>query len=219
MKPPDKPDRVPFIASSGERRPRRTLPLGTRIATLTALLLLILLAVFQIARLRHHPPPVVAEPLAPSSTPTATSPRRPPTPTPTPIEMASDWVVIQPEATRTPTPLPTPTPAPEQPRLPTSTPTVAQCVGLRSSASQSSITLGQVLISAELTNHCGRELQPLEVWVSVAGYRQGALVQTAYGHPFDVLTPGHSEEVTIGLPGSLDWYDRVTVEVGEQPKY
>jgi len=23
----------------------------------------------------------------------------------------------------------------------------------------------------------------------------------------------HSEQVVIGLPGSLDWYDRVTVEI------
>lgn len=184
-----------------------------------AFLLLVLLVVFQIVRARHRSPPATQAATLPSPTATASVGRRPlpPSATPAPLEMASDWVVVEPEATSTPTPLPTAEPA--RPRLPTPTPTVPQCVAVRWSAAQSSVTLGQVLISAELTNHCGRELQPLQVWVSAAGYRQGALVQAAYGHPFDVLTPGHSEEVTIGLPGSLDWYDHLSVEIGDRPKY
>lgn len=184
-----------------------------------AFLLLVLVAAFQVVRARHRSPPANPAVTLPSPTATAPAGRSPPPPsaTPAPLEMASNWVVVEPEATSTPTPLPTAVPARRRP--PTPTPTVAQCVAVRWSAAQSSVTLGQVLISAELTNHCGRELQPLQVWVSAAGYRQGALVQAAYGHPFEVLTPGHSEDVTIGLPGSLDWYDHLGVEVGDRPKY
>ena len=208
-----------FVASSGERRPHRARPLGTRVAAVTALLLLVLLGTFQIARLRRRSAADAGPPAVPARTATAYPTRRPPTPTatPTPLEMATGWITVEPDATETPTPLPTVAPARRW--RPTPTPAVAQCVALRWSAAQSSVTLGQVLISAELTNHCGRELQPLQVWVSAAGYRQGALVQAAYGHPFDVLIPGHSEDVTIGLPGSLDWYDHLSVEVGEKPKY
>lgn len=186
---------------------------------LTAVLLLALVAVFQVIGPGHRSSPVDAAVAASTPTATASPTGRPPTPTATPtaLEMASAWITVEPMPTDTPTPLPTATPRP--PRRPTPTPTAAQCVSLRWSASQSTATLGQVLISAELTNHCDRDLQPLEVWVSVAGYRQGALVQTAHGHPFDVITPSHSEDVTIGLPGSLDWYDHLSVEVGDQPKY
>jgi hypothetical protein len=40
-------------------------------------------------------------------------------------------------------------------------------------------------------------------------------VQTARGHSFRSLYPGRSEDFSIGLPGSIDWYDRIVVEVME----
>ena len=46
-----------------------------------------------------------------------------------------------------------------------------------------------------------------------SGYRDGAIVQTAQGHAFREIFPNRSEIITIGLPGSIDWYDEIVVEV------
>ena len=80
------------------------------------------------------------------------------------------------------------------------------------SAGQSAASPGNVLVEIRTTNRCRRELDPLEVFFVVSGWRDGALVQTARGHPFEPLRPGTGVDVLIGLPGSIDWYDRITVD-------
>ena len=125
--------------------------------------------------------------------------------------MAGDWVEVVPEPTETPTPWPTATPRVR--RAPTPTPSVSQCVEAQWHAVQNYVPLNRVRVIIEATNNCGRELGPTDVWFRVSGWREGAVVQTVEGHPMDELWPGYSEEVVIGLPGSLDWYDEVRVVV------
>jgi hypothetical protein len=69
------------------------------------------------------------------------------------------------------------------------------------------------MVDVRASNHCGRDLGPLEVWFRVSGYRQGDLVQSVLGHPFDPLPRDGETEVHIVLPGSIDWYDRIEVQV------
>jgi hypothetical protein len=86
-------------------------------------------------------------------------------------------------------------------------------VEYRWGAGQSAAAWGNVLIEIEVINRCGRPIEPSELWFLVAGYRDGALVQTAQGHPFRRIFPGRSEDFSIGLPGSIDWYHEITVEL------
>jgi hypothetical protein len=68
-------------------------------------------------------------------------------------------------------------------------------------------------VDIRLENRCGRDLGPLDVWLWVGGYRQGDLVQTVRGHPFDPIPRDGTGTATIVLPGSIDWYDRIEVQV------
>lgn len=77
-------------------------------------------------------------------------------------------------------------------------------------------TLGQILVDVRLENNCGRDLAPLEVWIWAGGYREGALVQSVRGHPFDPIPSDGEGRVSVVLPGSLDWYDRIDVSVVNQ---
>jgi hypothetical protein len=105
--------------------------------------------------------------------------------------------------------------APQRPRRqqPTPTPHVSQCLIVRWSAHQSLAAWGNVLVDIHAINRCGRKLEPHEIAIWIAGYRGGSLVQTASGNAFDTVYPGRSTNFAIGLPGSIDWYDRITVEV------
>jgi hypothetical protein len=146
---------------------------------------------------------------------TVTGPPRNPTPSRIPESEAprhSTFVVAWEEPTATPSPLPAPEEPTPRPR-PSPTPDVSQCVTAESSASMLAAAPGQVLVDIRATNHCGRDLAPLEVWFSVAGYRQGELVQSVRGHPFEAIPRDGDAEVHIGLPGSIDWYDRIEVRV------
>ncbi len=116
-----------------------------------------------------------------------------------------------PEPTATATPWPTLPPRVR--RLPTPTPPVEQCIDAEWDAVQNLVPLNRVRITIEATNGCGRELGPTDVWFEVSGWREGAVVQTVDGHLMEELWPGHSEEVIIGLPGSIDWYDEIRVIV------
>jgi hypothetical protein len=49
----------------------------------------------------------------------------------------------------------------------------------------------------------------------ISGWRNGALVQSVRARPFDRIRRRHSGIISIGLPGSIDWYDRITVEIIE----
>lgn len=72
-------------------------------------------------------------------------------------------------------------------------------------------TLGRILVDVQLENRCGRDLAPLEVWFWVGGYRNGELVQSVSGHPFDPIARDGEGRASIVLPGSMDWYDRIEV--------
>lgn len=124
--------------------------------------------------------------------------------------VTSDWVSAPVEITATPLPTATATPTPRRPRI-TPTPSLADCLHYTASAGQSTAAWGQILVDIEVDNRCGRDLAPLDVWFEVRGWHDGAVVQTVRGHPFDTLYRGGHGSITIGLPGSLDWYDRIQV--------
>jgi hypothetical protein len=77
----------------------------------------------------------------------------------------------------------------------------------------SPVDIGHVMVEVHAENRCGRDLDAMEVWFEVAGYRHGELIQTARGHLFDPLWRDGEGKAMIGLPGSADWYDRVDVRV------
>jgi hypothetical protein len=147
----------------------------------------------------------VLTPTALPATPAATA-----TPTLTLVEHRSvvvPWNVAAATAAVNPTTAPTPYPSP----TPTARP--SECVEVRWSASTIGARFGEILVDVDAANRCGRDLDAMTVWFQVAGYRQGALVQSVRGHLFDPLRSGDDGHATIVLPGSLDWYDRVDVTV------
>ncbi len=170
--------------------------------TITALV--ILLAILH----RKPPPEVVLVPPSPTIPP---SPTAPPTATPTVVvELASGWVVA---STLEPTPTPWPTaPAPDR-RQPTPTPGVSECVVYRWTTVQIFNPSAQVLTEITATNNCDRDLGPLELLFEVSGWRDGGLVQSVRARPFDRIRRRHSGNVSVGLPGSADWYDEIRVEI------
>ncbi|NOZ78886.1 MAG: hypothetical protein GXP48_06875 [Acidobacteria bacterium] len=205
--------KIPFVASSAQRRRKRP-PRPGMWAALILAVFIVLVVIFKAPR--HRVPPPKAPPAATPTTPAyATPPTPPPTPAPAPTspmaEEVSAPVVITPPPAPSPTPLPTWTPRPRS--RATGAPDIARCVLVSWSARQGEAPLGQVLIDIDATNRCGRELGPLDVWFTISGWRHGSLVQTVTGHPFDTIGDGETGSSTIALPGSLDWYDRITVQV------
>jgi hypothetical protein len=173
---------------------------------------LIFVALAILDRRRHSPTLFPPQPPIPSSTPTKSS-----TPTATAnvlVERSSEWVVTSPP-TQTPSPWPTfAPPATATPRpQPSPTPLASECVTFRWSARQVFRPSAQVLVEVEAVNRCNRDLGPLDVWFEITGWRQGSSVQSVRGHPFDRIRTGGSGIVAIGLPGSIDWYDTITVEI------
>ncbi len=147
----------------------------------------------------------------------------PPTPTASPsqsatatvlVERSSEWVVaLAPTATPSPWPTVAP-PATVTPRpQPSPTPRTSDCVTYRWSSRQVFRPSAQVLVEIEAVNGCNRDLGSLDVWFEITGWRQGSWIQSVRGHPFDRIRRGGSEIIAIGLPGSIDWYDEITVEV------
>ncbi len=139
-----------------------------------------------------------------------------PTPTHGAVEEVEDTVWI-------PLDTPTPTPRPPFPPLPARRSQWPRrgdpldCLHYTAHARQSVAAWGQILFDIELENECGRDFEPLEIWFEITGYREGAVVQSVRGHPFFQVEAGHSEHLTIGLPGSLDWYDDVEVRILPPP--
>jgi hypothetical protein len=157
--------------------------------------------------------PAAHQPLPPpaihTAIPALPSPTAPPTAGPEPsLERRSSFVVAW-ESEPTPSPTPEPTTRPG----PSPTPQVAECISLKYSAGVLPGTLGRILVDIRLENRCGRDLGPLDVWFWVGGYRQGDLVQSVRGHPFDPIARGEEGKASIVLPGSIDWYDRIDVQV------
>jgi hypothetical protein len=151
------------------------------------------------------------------ASPTATpSPFPSATPSPTAIvlvEETSEWLVAAgPEIT--PTPWPT-APLPPTRRPPTPTPRIGQCVDYRWSAVQVFTPSAQVKIDISAVNNCNRDIGPLDLFFEITGWREGGRVQTVRGHPFEAIRRRSSGIIVIGLPGSIDWYDRISVEIVE----
>ncbi|HSO23439.1 MAG TPA: hypothetical protein VLT81_11045 [Chondromyces sp.] len=155
----------------------------------------------------------------------ATTPTATPTPprvataaaTPTaaaPVELSSVWVEVG-TITPTPTPWPTlaPQPSPTATSGPSLTPRPADCVSFTWTSRQMFAPFAHVLVEIKAVNRCRRDLGPFDLWFEISGWRDGGLVQTVRGHPFDRIRPGASGIVAIGLPGSIDWYDEVRVEI------
>ena len=151
----------------------------------------------------------------PTPTPTATAA---PAPTLTPtaprvVEQNSEWVTLHgPDPSPTPWPV-LPTTAPRTPRQPSPTPRISECVTFRWSSIQVFRPSAQVKVEINAVNRCSRDIDALELWFEITGWRNGDLIQTARGHPFDPLRRRHSVITTIGLPGSIDWYDEIVVEI------
>jgi hypothetical protein len=200
-----------FRTSSASRRRRGLTLLGG--AALAIALLAVGLALRQRALAppaeQHPPPPPDAAPAVPA-TPAATA-----TATPTTlVEESSGWVELV-VPTAAPSPWPTLAPAATStPRpAPSPTPRAADCVSFRWSTQQVFRPAAHVLVEIDADNRCSRDLEPFDLWFEISGWRQGGLVQSVRGHPFERIRRGASGIVAIGLPGSIDWYDEVRVEI------
>jgi len=173
------------------------------------LIIIALVAVFEFMKDRSKPVSTVVSPTAtpaPSSTVT-------PSPSPTPAEFSSEVVVMAP--TVTPSPWIPSAPPLRQPRSPSPTPSASQCIEARWNARQSMAAWGNVHVEINATNRCRRVIKSTEIWFRVSGYRNKQLIQTAQGSPFDEIWPNRSVDFGIGLPGSIDWYDEIVVEVND----
>jgi len=144
------------------------------------------------------PPPPATAPPASTATVTAT------------VELTSDWVTV---SSLEDTPTPWPTSPPPVRREPTPTPRVSECVSYRWTTVQVFRPSAQVLTEITANNNCNRDIGPLELMFEVSGWRDGGLVQSVRARPFDRIRRRHSGIIAIGLPGSIDWYDRITVEI------
>ncbi len=151
-----------------------------------------------------------------------------PTPTPVPTRTAA------PNPTRTPTlgfergesgwvdaavvmpPTLTPTmPALEAypTRAPKPTPRISQCAAYRYSSYQVFAPSAQVKVDIQVDNRCPYDLGPNNLLFEITGWRAGTHVQSVRGVPFETIRRGRSGDLSIGLPGSIDWYDEIEVVV------
>lgn len=204
--------RMRYRLSSG----RRHLPepdRSSRIIVWTVLLLITAAIVFFELQRRANLEPEASQPprLAPSP-PVVLTPSPTPSPSPSPTatpfwEMESDPLLV-PSPTATPMPTSTPTPRP----TPTQTLGVLDCIEWTWNASTSQAAWGQILITIDLRNRCGRPLEVGELFFNIAGYRQGGYVQGVRGNLVRPLGRSERRDVIIALPGSLDWYDEIVVE-------
>jgi len=190
-----------FRFSSARRGGRGPSP--AVIAAVTIAVLVTLVAVLY----REPQPEVVLVLPTPTSPPTPTSL---PTATATAIvELASDWIVASsPESTPTPW-----IPSPPVRREPTPTPRVSECVTYRWTTIQVFRPSAQVLTEIKAKNNCNRDIGPLELMFEITGWRDEGLVQSVRARPFDRIRRRHSGIIAVGLPGSIDWYDEITVEI------
>ena len=202
-------EELPGYRTSSARRGRG----GPSLLTAAVVVVVAIFAAVAILQ-RNRQPPVHAPPVNPPPIPTAS-----PTQSATAIvlvERSSEWVVAL-APTATPSPWPTVAPAATvtaRPR-PSPTPRISDCVTYRWNSRQVFRPSAQVLVEIEAVNGCNRDLGSLDVWFEITGWRQGSSVQSVRGHPFDRIRRGGSEIIAIGLPGSIDWYDEITVEIAD----
>ena len=205
---------VPFVASSAQRRRKHPLGPGAWAALVVAALIVLIFIVKGSGRSPASPPtPPLPQVATHAQQPTLVASFATPSPTSTPgsIEVASVPLIVTPLPSPTPSPLPTWTPRLHPTVAPT--PSVVQCVAAAWTARQGELPFNQILIDIDATNRCGRTLGRLDLWFTISGWRNGSLVQSIRGHPFDSIDDGETGSLTIALPGSIDWYDRITVQV------
>lgn len=205
-------EQLPGFRISSARRSRRGLTLLGAVV-----LAIIVLAIGLALRQRSLTPRAERHPLPPPDAPPAAPATAPPAATVTPttlVEASSGWVELV-FPTATPSPWPTLAPAATAtPRpAPSPTPRAAECVSFQWSTQQVFRPSAHVLVEIDADNRCSRDLEPLDLWFEISGWRQGGLVQSVRGHPFERIRRGASGIVAIGLPGSIDWYDEVRVEI------
>lgn len=205
--------------SSGRRRPVRGSRLGVWVigSVLVVMFLVVIFGGRAGGDKGNVPRPPGFAPTAAPSPPSAPAMPVPPTATPVRVE-GEVWIDL-----REPTPTPVmvegsawidlaePTPRTEANEKPVP---VEDCVVITSSGARQSVAApGNVLVEVHISNRCGRDLDPLQIWLEITGLRAGDMVQSVRGHPFEQLSDGDSAEVLIGLPGSIDWYDQIAVRV------
>jgi len=71
----------------------------------------------------------------------------------------------------------------------------------------------QVKIDIRVDNRCPYDLGPNNLVFDITGWRDGGRVQSVRGMPFETIRRGRSGDLSIGLPGSMDWYDEIEVVV------
>lgn len=196
-------------ARRGGRKDNPTLPLSV--------VGVVLVIVLIIATTDSPEPERVAAAPTPTTTPTAAPPQTSPaTPSPTPElrRHTGGWidaaVEIPPTLTPTMPPLilyPT--------RAPRPTPRVSQCAAYRFSTVQAFAPNAHVKVDIRVDNRCPYDLGPGNLLFEISGWRDGALVQSVRGAPFETIRRGRWGELSIGLPGSEDWYDRIEVVIAD----
>ncbi len=62
-------------------------------------------------------------------------------------------------------------------------------------------------------NSCNRDINPPDLMFEITGWRDGEFIQSVRASPFDRIRRRHSGIISVGLPGSIDWYDEITVEI------
>jgi len=180
-------------------------------AVVLVMLTIVLIVTFAVRDRGSDAPSVAVVPTAPPVTPSAT-PTPTATPTPGVVKHASGWieaaVVLPPTTTVVPAPVGLP------PTLaPRPTPSISQCASFTWSSVQAFSPSAQVKIDIRVTNRCPYDLGPDTLWFDITGWRDGGRVQSVRGHPFETIRRGRTGDLFIGLPGSLDWYDEITVVV------
>jgi len=178
-------------------------------AVVLVFLAIVLIVTFGV-RDENPPPALRATPTStatPSPSPTPTS-----TATPEFVRGESGWV----DATVVLPPSPTPT-MPALVAYPTAaprpTPRISECAGYRWSSMQVFSPSAQVKIDIRVDNRCPYDLGPNNLVFDITGWRDGGRVQSVRGMPFETIRRGRSGDLSIGLPGSMDWYDEIEVVV------
>jgi len=176
---------------------------------LFAIAVLVLLTAILVLLPPHGEVPAQPPPPAPTASPTR-SPSPSPTPTALSVEQSSGWVV---SSSPDPTPTPWPTTPPVLRPPPKPTPRISECVTYSWTSVQVFRPSAHVKVDITAVNRCSRDLGPLDLWFKITGWRNGDLIQSVRGHPFEDVRRGFSVDLAIGLPGSVDWYDEITVEI------
>jgi hypothetical protein len=197
--------------TSSARRRRLEQSSVFRLAALLGLVLAMLLT----ARLCSRPEPTpgpLREPnptVVPQATPTATAT---PTSAPRLVQAESGWVDAELSLSPTPTLFVPTIPSPRR-RQPRPTPSISQCAAYRWTAVQVFTPSAQVKIDIRVDNRCPYDLGPNNLLFDITGWRDGGRVQSVRGSPFETIRRGWTGDLSIGLPGSLDWYDEIEVRV------